>query len=640
MTNSNAPSGISVIMPTFNQAAFISRAIQSLRAQAYSNWELWIINDGSTDLTYTYIQQYLSDSRIHYLKNEQNQGLGFCLNQGLQHATHSLIAYLPSDDVYHKDHLATLARTLDKSPEAILAYSGVRHHYNRLAEGQIEGYALQLVQILHQKTDDRWVERNELVTDDLDRMFWKKLFPQGSFVATGSITCEWVDHPDQRHKIIREPIGGINPYKQRYGVQQPLRFHSTAGNYIDEATYYKPFRERAATPRQANSLKILLVGELAYNAERVLALEERGHQLYGLWMQNPYWYNTVGPVACGHITDIPYENWQQHLAELKPDIIYAGLNWQAVPFAHEVLTHNPGIPFVWHYKEGPFISLEKGHWNELIDLYTKSDGQLYTSPEMQNWFEQFLPVVGENAWVLDGDLPKKEWFTDQRSPLISAQDGAIHTVVPGRPIGLHPHTVAELAQYNIHLHFYGDFTHGQWKEWIIKTQSMAPGFLHIHPNVTQENWVKEFSQYDAGWLHFFQSKNNGELMRADWDDLNYPARMATLAAAGLPMLQRNNSGHIVATQTLIQKLDVGLFFRTFDELHAQLSDKNRVTALRENVWKQRMQFCFDAHADQLIAFFRQVIEKKQALQQDLSVVPLAAASMGDTLASAYPNSAL
>ena len=64
-------------------------------------------------------------------------------------------------------------------------------------------------------------------------------------------------------------------------------------------------RERPDTPRSDDGLKILLVGELAYNADRVLALEEQGHKLYGLWMPNPYWYNTVGPLPFGHVEDLP-----------------------------------------------------------------------------------------------------------------------------------------------------------------------------------------------------------------------------------------------------------------------------------------------------------------------------------------------
>jgi glycosyltransferase involved in cell wall biosynthesis len=599
---------VSVLMPTYKQAGFIGRAIQSLLAQRLTDWELLIINDGSPDNTREIVAPFLEDKRLRYYEFEQNRGLGAVLNYGLEQARASLIAYLPSDDVYYADHLASLVECLEKEPGAVLAYSGVRHHYNRSANGQIDGYPLQLVQVMHRAIPERWIERVELVTDDLGRMFWDKLRPTGTFVETGQLTCEWVDHPQQRYKIIQEPLGGINPYRLYYTVKEPLRFHSTVGNFIDEVSRYKAFRERPDTARAADGLKILLVGELAYNADRVLALEERGHKLYGLWMPDPYWYNWVGPLPFGHVEDLPFNNWREAIRQVQPDIIYALLNWQAVPFAHHVMQENPGIPFVWHYKEGPFISLEKGHWPQLMELYTRADGKMYTSPEMKDWLEEFIPGAQHGlSMVLDGDLPKRDWFEVSPSPRLSDSDGEIHTVVPGRPIGLHPHTVAELAQQGVHLHFYGDFTHGQWKAWIEKARGMAPRHLHLHSNVDQENWVAEFSQYDAGWLHFFKSENNGELRRANWDDLNYPARIATLAQAGLPMLQGDNRGAIVATQTLVKELDLGLFFSNMEELAVQLQDKARVNQIQENVWRQREKFTFDYHTDRLIEFFRQVI---------------------------------
>ena len=112
-------------------------------------------------------------------------------------------------------------------------------------------------------------------------------------------------------------------------------------------------RERPGTLPVGGGLKILLVGELAYNADRVLALEEQGHRLYGLWIQRPHWYNTGGPVPFGHVEDLPRHNWREAIRQIQPDVIYALLNWQAVPFAHEVLMATRGIPFVWHFKEDP-----------------------------------------------------------------------------------------------------------------------------------------------------------------------------------------------------------------------------------------------------------------------------------------------
>jgi len=607
---------ITVVMPVFKQEQFLRRALSSLLAQTFTQWELIIIDDGSVGDAAAIIDSF-HDPRILYFKHLTNKGLGAALNAGIDKARSGFIAYLPCDDVMYKDHLETLYNNL-LNEEIILSYTSVKHHYNKIAHGIINNEWLQLVQVMHKKTKERWTERNELESDDLNKLFWNKLKGEKKHIPV--VTCEWVDHPDQRHKIMQEPIGGINTFRSWYEVREPLIYHTTKGNYINEVEKYAPFRKtKMSHSTGGKSLKILLVGELAYNAERILALAERGHKLYGLWMKKPYWFNYVGPLPFGHVTDITGANWKEQIEEIKPDVIYALLNWQAVPLAHKVLKAGFDVPFVWHFKEGPFICLEKGSWNQLIDLYQCADANIFISEEMKDWVHSFLPKTA-NEFILDGDLPKKEWCTNERTSLLSEKDHEFHTVVPGRPIGLHPQDVQQLAEQKIHLHFYGDFTHGQWKEWIEKTLKLANGYLHIHSNVDQDEWVKEFSQYDAGWLHFFQSKNNGEITRVDWDDLNIPARISTLALAGLPMLQYDNSGHIVAMQSLVKKLDIGLFFTNMQQLKELLMNTDRMKKIRNNVWRQRKLFTFDYYVDTLIDFFNAVIQSKKSQKREWLMV--------------------
>jgi hypothetical protein len=89
--------------------------------------------------------------------------------------------------------------------------------------------------------------------------------------------------------------------KAKYEAESDLLL---AFSNLDEIDIYKSFRKKY--PQDKNSLKILLVGELAYNAERIYALEEAGHQLYGLWMTRPtYTLNTVGYLPFGNVEDIP-----------------------------------------------------------------------------------------------------------------------------------------------------------------------------------------------------------------------------------------------------------------------------------------------------------------------------------------------
>lgn len=612
-------------MPVYNGEHSLPQAVESLLAQPWQNWELIIVDDGSSDETKSAAQPFLRDGRIILVESTSNQGLGAALNRGTDLSTGAYIAYLPADDVYYIEHLKSLMDALDEHKQALLAYSGIHHNYNRTSTSRSDFPWLQLVQVLHRRTRLGWVERAELVTDDLGRMFWEKLEAEGEFIGTGMTTCNWVSHPDQRHKILREPEGGINRYREFYAVQQQLCYHSSVGNRIDEVRQYQRFRERRYRRKQSG-LKILLAGELAYNAERVLALKERGHELYGLWMPRAHWYNSVGPVPFGHIKDVPRERWVKTACSIKPDIIYALLNWQAVPFVHHVMKSNPGIPFVWHFKEGPFICIGNGTWHELSDLYRYSDGQIFCSSEMQQWFNSALPndLSPEKSFILDGDLPKREWFAGEFSPKLSSQDGEFHTVIPGRPIGLHPEDVEALGRNGIHLHFYGDYTHGQWKSWIETSLRRAPRHLHLHSQVHQDSWVREFSRYDAGWLHFFASQNKGDIRRAIWDDLNVPARMSALAAAGLPFLQRDNSGSIVASQSLAHKLNSGIFFTTAEELAEKLRDSRNLQRVQESIREKRIAFSFDAHADSLTEFFKATIGRAQSPARQRKVVPFQA----------------
>ncbi len=595
---------VAVVVPVFDQEAWLPGALHSLRAQTLTDWECVVVDDGSPGDVLAALGGAADDPRVRVERLPENVGLGAALNRGLDVTTAPYVAYLPADDVLLAEHLSTLVTALDEAPEAPLAVAGVRHE-GGTAPGRVEGEPLQLVQVAHRRTGDRWTERPELTTDDLDRMLWTRLLDGREPVVTGQVTCTWTAHPRQRHRVLREPWGGLNPYRSRYRVRTPLRLRSTVGHLHDEVAHYERFRERPPVPRAADGLRILLVGELAHNPERILALAERGHELHGLWTDTPVWFNTIGPLPFGHVAEVPRDRWREAVRELQPDVVYGLLNWQAVPFVHEVLRADLGVPFVWHFKEGPWFSLQHGHWPMLADLHLRADGVVYSSPELRDWFGVTLPATrGRPSHVLDGDLPKAEWLVGEQSPLLSEQDGEVHTVIAGRPMGPPPEVLGELARAGVHVHVYSEKVHAQMRDWLEATRRLAPDHLHLHPQVDQADWVRVFSQYDAGWLHDVRSTNRGDLHAATWDDLNYPARMGTLAAAGVPMLQRDNSGHVVGTQSLARERELGVLWREPADLLEALTDRDRMALLRKSVWSQREHFTFDAHVDGLVDFFR------------------------------------
>lgn len=258
-----APRPFTVLMPVFNQCGFVRRAVSSLFSQTYAHWELIIINDGSTDALNEFIADYLTDSRIKYIENPENYGLGYALNRGLDAASYDLIAYLPADDFFYENHLQTLADALAK-PEVALAFTGIRFDDSKdsgfldykTCKGAIPGYCTQFVQVAHRKTADRWTDREECVSEDLFYLFWRKLTGRGAFAPCQTVTCEWCCHPNQRHKICGERYGGgLNKYRAYYGVKQPIRFRSGKYKIFDEVGNYAPYRNHVVS--YSEGLKML-----------------------------------------------------------------------------------------------------------------------------------------------------------------------------------------------------------------------------------------------------------------------------------------------------------------------------------------------------------------------------------------------
>lgn len=595
--------------PASPHAAFLPRAVGSLLAQTVADWEAVVVDDGSHSAA-AVAAAVPADPRIRLVRLPGNQGLGAALNAALEATSAPVVAYLPADDVWAPGHLEALLRCL-ADPAVVRVRSGL---------GDPSGTAYdQLVQVGHRRSRDRWTERAELETDDLDRLYWHRLDASGAVTDTGLVTCAWTRHPGQRSRAIRAAFdGGPNVFRARYGVAQPLRFSSTDGADVDEVDRYARFRERRYEPAD-DGLRVLVVGELAFNPERVLALAERGHRLTGLWTATGLGDSTVGPLPFGHVGDLGAvhdlagSGWREAVRALAPDVVWAQLNWRSVPLAHAVRSAFPEVPFVWHFKEAPQRSIVRGEWPLVADLATSADACLFCGEEERDWFALALAgrVDPARLGVLDGDLPLREWHDAPPSPKLSDADGQPHTVLAGRPSGLDLDWVLELARRGVHTHLYGQVrapgATGSWTGWLDEALTRAPDHVHVHPPIGPDRWVTELSRYDAGWLHRFDSANGGDLRLATWDDLNSPARLPVCLAAGLPVLQQANPGSLVSVERVLRAEGTGLLYRTADDVADLLADEVRTRAGATAALRVREQHTFDAHADRLVELFRSVL---------------------------------
>lgn len=122
LKNSTEHPLVSVVMPCYNSEQFIVETINSVTAQTYTNWELLVVDDCSSDRSVSLIEQLeAQDSRIHLLINAKNSGVSAARNRGMDICKGKYIALLDSDDLWKKEKLAKQVE-LAKETKADIVY--------------------------------------------------------------------------------------------------------------------------------------------------------------------------------------------------------------------------------------------------------------------------------------------------------------------------------------------------------------------------------------------------------------------------------------------------------------------------------------------------------------------------------------
>lgn len=129
MNNESVGKLISVIMTAYNSERFIGDAIESVLNQSYQQFELLIIEDGSTDKTSSIIHSY-SDKRIRLLSNEKNMGTLYSMRRGVSEARGDYIAVLDSDDIAEPDRFRKQLKLLDRKSEVLLCVTKAKNLIN------------------------------------------------------------------------------------------------------------------------------------------------------------------------------------------------------------------------------------------------------------------------------------------------------------------------------------------------------------------------------------------------------------------------------------------------------------------------------------------------------------------------------
>lgn len=119
---------ISVVIPTYNRAHVICEALDSVMAQTYKDFEVIIVDDGSTDDTSEKIKTYLSDNRVHYVK-QKNAGAAAARNFGVSLAKGEVISFLDSDDLWKSEKLECEVSFFESHPEVKVVFSDLETYW-------------------------------------------------------------------------------------------------------------------------------------------------------------------------------------------------------------------------------------------------------------------------------------------------------------------------------------------------------------------------------------------------------------------------------------------------------------------------------------------------------------------------------
>jgi glycosyltransferase involved in cell wall biosynthesis len=115
---------VSVIIPTYNRAYIVREAIESGVSQTYQDFEIIVVDDGSTDNTAEIVGS-VQDERIRYICHEKNRGYSAACNTGIRAAKGNIVGFLDSDDLWKPDYLDRLVCFFNRHPEVQVVFSDV-----------------------------------------------------------------------------------------------------------------------------------------------------------------------------------------------------------------------------------------------------------------------------------------------------------------------------------------------------------------------------------------------------------------------------------------------------------------------------------------------------------------------------------
>jgi hypothetical protein len=388
-------------------------------------------------------------------------------------------------------------------------------------------------------------------------------------------------------------------------------------------------------------MRILLVGALSWNPERVRSLCEQGHTLWGLWARSMAWDQGPYGATDDCVSPVTFRDAGATIRTQRIDCVYSLFQayrsklWgpKATGVEHDVWTLLLGL--LRERADGVFDAPIVRHWGFDVhaldaEVARAMDGHLFCNREKFDYFSTptaqggcGLDFLGDDTSprLLDSDRPKLEFMNDRFAAPLSERHGDIHTVCVGRPFGI---DFLAAARRGIHVHVYCNSVDDVYSAIASqlsdsegrRSLSLLRRYLHVRvprqtigfgwPEVrrTKSQWVEEFSRYDAAWSYI------GTPFRwATLDDrAAIPNRLGTYLLAGLPVITDRRDGYYRYEQVRRLGVEIELADSDYDGLRGRLETEIRTREKQQNARERRHAYSFDATIEPLLGALEHVRE--------------------------------
>jgi len=151
---------VSIIMPVYNTEKYLEEAIKSVLGQSYSNFELIIVDDGSTDNSLNIIKEMANqDERIVVISLEENKGCAVARNEGLKRARGEFITGMDSDDIMLRDAIKTRVEFLNSHPEVDLVFGKIHKVIDREGNPIENAFFQEIQQFYSREKNNKFYEK-------------------------------------------------------------------------------------------------------------------------------------------------------------------------------------------------------------------------------------------------------------------------------------------------------------------------------------------------------------------------------------------------------------------------------------------------------------------------------------------------